>query len=169
MYRGRGFALPGSKGGASAYLAQHDFVHVLADYGTNLPGELEVFSMIGRADPDPKGFAWMATLVGLFSTGYVETAGFFDADVKENRLEDRTMHVRVGDALSRGRVLREQLGVDLLEVDYHDFASQPLDVVRNELGLLPKSERALAAGSPGIFEDAGMTPFQLQYAASIDT
>ena len=33
------------------YLAQHDFVHVLADYGTNLKGELEVFAFIGRADP----------------------------------------------------------------------------------------------------------------------
>ena len=169
MYRGRGFALPGSKGGASAYLAQHDFVHVLADYGTNLPGELEVFSLIGRADPDPKGFAWMATLVGLFSTGYVETAGFFDADVTEKRLEDATMHVRVGDALRRGRILRDQLGTDLLEVDYHDFAAEPLDVVRDELGMLPKSARAVAAGSPGVFEEAGMTAFQLQYAESIDS
>ena len=62
MYRSRGFGLPGSTGGASAYLAQHDFVHVLADYGTNLNGELEVFALIGRADPDPKGFAWLATL-----------------------------------------------------------------------------------------------------------
>ena len=82
MYRGRGFALPGSIGGASAYLAQHDFVHVLADYGTNLNGELELFSLIARADPDPKGFAWLATLVGLFETGYVADAGFFVGDLK---------------------------------------------------------------------------------------
>lgn len=167
MYRGRGFALPGSKGGASAYLAQHDFVHVLADYGTNLPGELETFSLIGRADPDPKGFAWMATLIGLFSTGYVETAGFFDADVKEKRLEDPAMHVRVGDALRRGRILRENLGIDLLEVDYHEFTNQPLDDVRHELGLAPKSERALAVGSPSVFHRDGMTPYQLRYADSL--
>ncbi len=169
MYRGRGFALPGSNGGASAYLAQHDFVHVLADYGTNLPGELEVFSLIGRADPDPKGFAWVATLVGLFDTGYIETAGFFDADVKQRQLDNPAMHVRVGDALRRGRNLRENLGTDLLEVDYHEFAGQPLDVVRNELGLVTKSERALAARSPGVFEDAGMTVFQLKYAASLNS
>jgi hypothetical protein len=47
----------------------------LADYGTNLNGELEGFSLIGRADPDPKGFAWSfragrdveepATLLGI--------------------------------------------------------------------------------------------------------
>ena len=57
MYTGRGFALPSSESGASAYLAQHDFVHVLAEYGANLFGELEVFALIDRADPDPKGFA----------------------------------------------------------------------------------------------------------------
>ena len=73
MYDGRGFALPGTPGGAPAYLAQHDFVHVIADYGTNLKGELEVFAFIGRADPDPKGFAWLATLIGLFETGYIPT------------------------------------------------------------------------------------------------
>ena len=48
-------------------------MHVLADYGTNLKGELEVFAFIGRADPDPKGFAWLATLIGLFETGYIAT------------------------------------------------------------------------------------------------
>ena len=167
MYRGRGFALPGSIGGASAYLAQHDFVHVLADYGTNLPGELEVFTLIGRADPDPKGFAWVATLVGLFGTGYVESAGFFDADVREKRLDSPAIHVRIADAMRRGRTLREKLGTDLLDVDYHEFASQPIDDVRHELGLAPKSERALAVGSPSVFHPDGMTPFQLQYAASL--
>lgn len=169
MYRGRGFALPGSVGGASAYLAQHDFVHVLADYGTNLPAELEVFSLIGRADPDPKGFAWTATLVGLFDTGYIETAGFFDADPKKKPLDKPTMHVRLADALRRGRILREQLGTDLLEVDYHDWVSKPIDEARRGLGFAPKSERALAAGSPGVFEAAGMTPFQLRHAASLDS
>ena len=85
MYDGRGFELPGTPGGAPAYLAQHDFVHVIADYGTNLKGELEVFAFIGRADPDPKGFAWLATLTGLFETGYIPTTGFFDRDVREPR------------------------------------------------------------------------------------
>ena len=65
------------------YLAQHDFVHVLADYGTNLKGELEVFAFIGRSDPDPKGFAWLATLVGLFETGFIADTGFFERDVRE--------------------------------------------------------------------------------------
>lgn len=168
LYRSRGFALPGSIGGASAYLAQHDFVHVLADYGTNLDGEMEVFALIGRADPDPKGFAWLATLVGLFETGYVADAGFFSADVRERHLETTGMHVRVADALRRGRDVCERLGVDLLDVDYHDLAGRPIDEARAELGIGPKGPPAVTAGSPGAFDLAGMSRMQQDYARSID-
>ncbi len=168
MYRGRGFGLPGSIGGASAYLAQHDFVHVIADYGTNLNGELEVFSLIGRADPDPKGFAWLATLVGLFETGYVADAGFFIGDLKERRLDRPEMHVRIADALRRGRNLCDRLGTDLLEIDYHDFAERPIDESRVELGFDDKSARAVAAGSPGAFDLAGMSQIQQKYNATLE-
>ena len=167
MYRGRGFGLPGSIGGASAYLAQHDFVHVLADYGTNLNGELEVFSLIGRADPDPKGFAWLATLVGLFETGYVADAGFFTGDLKEPRLESPEMHARVADALYRGRVLCDRLRTDLLEVDYHQVADLPIEEVRGELGFEPKSPAA--SGSPGAFDLAGMSQNQQAFAKSLNS
>ena len=168
MYRGRGFGLPGTNGGASAYLAQHDFVHVLADFGTNLKGEFEVFSLLGRADPDPKGFAWIATLIGLFETGYVADAGFFTSDLAEPRLDEHQMHVRLADALYRGRVLRDRLGVDLLEVDYHEHAGRPVADVCKDLGLVPKSARARDAGSPGAFDLDGMTTKQQAYAASLD-
>jgi hypothetical protein len=168
MYRGRGFGLPGSTGGASAYLAQHDFVHVIADYGTNLNGELEVFSLIGNADPDAKGFAWLATLIGLFETGYVADAGFFSGDLKERRLADNAMHIRIADALRRGRVLRERLATELLSVDYHEFTDQPIEVVRAELGLQPKSEQALEVGSPGAFDLDGMSNIQQNYNRSLE-
>jgi hypothetical protein len=168
MYRTRGFGLPGSVGGASAYLAQHDFVHVLADYGTNLDGELEVFALIGRADPDPKGFAWLATLIGLFETGYVADAGFFTGDLQERHLETGAMHVRIADALRRGRDLCDRLDVDLFEVDFHELAARPLPEARAELGLGAKGPAALAAGSPGAFDPAGMSNIQRQYAASVD-
>ena len=168
MYRSRGFALPGSVGGASAYLAQHDFAHVLADYGTNLEGELEVFALIGRADPDPKGFAWLATLVGLFETGYVADAGFFTGDLSERRLERVEMHLRIADALRRGRDLCDRLGTDLLDVDYHALAPLPVTRARSELGIGPKGEAARRAGSPGAFELSGMSRIQQAYATSLD-
>ena len=149
MYRGGGFAIPGSEGGASAYLAQHDFVHVLTDYGTNLSGEIEVFALIGAADPDPKGFAWLTTLIGLFETGYVADAGFFTSDLKQRRLDSTAMHLRLADALRRGTMLCGALGTDLLEVDYHVHVAQPLDEVRVELGIPPKSAPAIEHGSVG--------------------
>lgn len=169
MYRCRGFGLPGSVGGSSAYLAQHDFVHVLSDYGTNLNGEFEVFALIGRADPDPKGFAWLATLIDLFETGYVADAGFFSGDLEERRLDNAEMHVRIADALRRGRVLCDRLRTDLLEIDYHAFADQPIEGVRAELGFDPKSDRAFEAGSPGAFDPAGMSRVQQEFAASLDS
>ena len=167
LYRSRGFGLPGSVGGASAYLAQHDFVHVLADYGTNLDGELEVFALIGRADPDPKGFAWLATLIGLFETGYVADAGFFTGDLRERRLDRVEMHVRIADALRRGQRAGDRLGTDLLDVDYHALVDRSVPDVRAELGIEPKSSAAASAGSPGAFDRAGMSRIQQEYAASI--
>jgi hypothetical protein len=160
MYDGRGFALPGTPGGAPAYLAQHDFVHVLADYGTNLKGELEVFALIGRADPDPKGFAWLATLIGLFETGYISSTGFFDRDVRERNIRAPGMHHRIADAIRRGKAVCEHYGIDLFEVDYHALAGRPVGEVRELLRVPPKSTEAIEGGSAGLFDLEGMSEHQ---------
>ena len=160
MYQTRGFQIPGTVGSASAYLAQHDFVHVLADYGTRMECELEVFAFVGRADPDPKGFAWLATMVGLFETGYVEAQGPFNANVQERHLQLNGMDVRLADAIRRGKLTAECYRRDLLEVDYHDLADRPVDDVRGMLGIPPKSSEAIAAGSPGVFDPGGISDVQ---------
>jgi hypothetical protein len=166
MYDGRGFALPGSPGGAPEYLARHDFVHVLADYGTNLKGELEVFAFIGRADPDPKGFAWLATLIGLFETGYIQTTGFFDRDVKEHSIRAPGMNHRIADAIRRGKTVEDHLRTDLFDVDFHELAERPVGEVREHLHFPAKSEEAVAVGSPGVFDADGMSEHQRRYAES---
>jgi hypothetical protein len=160
MYDGRGFALPGAPGGAPPYLAQHDFVHVLSDYGTNLRGEVEVFALIGRADPDPKGFAWLATLVGLFETGYITTSGFFDRDVRDPVIQAPGMHLRVADAIRRGKMVSQRHGDDLFDFPYHDHAARPVDEVRAMLGVPPKSVVALEAGSAPLCSLDGMSETQ---------
>jgi hypothetical protein len=164
LYDSRGFALPGTATGASAYLAQHDFVHVLADYGTNLKGELEVFAFIGRADPDPKGFAWLATLIGLFETGYIADTGFFERDVRERNIQAPGMHFRVGDAIRRGKIVSETYGTDLFEVDYHELADQQVSEVRTLLRMPEKSPDSLRSGSAGAFDRAGMSELQQRIA-----
>jgi len=165
MYDGRGFELPGTPGGAPAYLAQHDFVHVIADYGTNLKGELEVFAFIGRADPDPKGFAWLATLTGLFETGYIATTGFFDRDVRERVIQAPGMDQRIADAIRRGKSVCQNYGIDLFEVDYHELAGRPVPEVREMLGIPPKGPGSVEAGSVGLFDLAGMSEGQRRVVA----
>jgi hypothetical protein len=165
MYDSRGFALPGTPGGAPEYLAQHDFGHVLADYGTNLKGELEVFAFIGRADPDPKGFAWLATLIGLFETGYISGTGFFDRDVRERHVQAPGMNQRIADAIRRGKVVSEAFGTDLFEVDYHELADRPVGEVREMLGIPAKSSSAVEGGSVGPFDLEGMSETQRQVVA----
>jgi hypothetical protein len=44
FYKSRGFNFPGSPISVSPHLAQHDFVHVLSDYGTTVESEIEVFA-----------------------------------------------------------------------------------------------------------------------------
>jgi hypothetical protein len=162
MYDSRGFALPGNPAGASEFLARHDFVHVLADYGTNLNGELEVFALIGRADPDPKGFAWLATLIGLFETGYIRDTGFFRRDIRERKVGSPGMPVRLADAIRRGKIVCEKYGTDLFEVNFYELAEAPVDEGRAVLHLPAKSADALANGSAGLFERAGMSEIQQQ-------
>jgi hypothetical protein len=165
MYDGRGFALPGTPGGPPEYLAQHDFVHVLADYGTNLKGELEVFAFIGRADPDPKGFAWLATLIGLFETGYIAGTGFFDRDVRERHVQAPGMNHRIADAIWRGKVVCERYGTDLFDVDYHGLVGRSVEEVQRLLGLSAKSTAAIEGGSVGPFDPLGMSETQRRIAA----
>jgi hypothetical protein len=165
LYDGRGFELPGTPGGPPEYLTQHDFVHVIADYGTNLKGELEVFAFIGRADPDPKGFAWLATLVGLFETGYIADTGFFERDVREHNIQAPGMHQRIADAIRRGKVVCECYGVDLFDVDYYALAAQPVEAVRERLFVPLKSAGALEGGSAGAFDLEGMSEIQRRFVA----
>jgi hypothetical protein len=164
MYKARGFEVPGTRGAASAYLAQHDFVHVLADYGTTMEGELEVFAFLGRADPDPKGFAWLATMIGLFETGYVSKQGFFEVNVRDRLLDNPGVDVRLADAIRRGKAVAESLGRDLFTVDYHSVAEHPVELLRELLLIPPKSDEALGAGSAGVFDARGISEFQREAA-----
>jgi hypothetical protein len=160
MYDSRAFALPGAPGGPDPRLAQHDFVHVLADYGTNLRGEVEVFALIGRANPDPQGFAWLATLVGLFETGYITSTGFFDRDVRDPVIQAPGMHLRVADAIRRGKTVWQRHREDLFEFEFLDHADRPVDEVREHLGMPPKSATALEAGSAPLCSLEGMSETQ---------
>lgn len=161
FYRDRGFVYPGAAGSAPPLLAQHDWVHVLAGYGTSLESELEVFGFIARANDDPQAFSLLAMVVSLFETGYLASgAGLFEAD--PGHLGTSGMATRLADALRRGALVNGSR--DFLDLDWFAIADRPIAVVRDEIGVTTKSANALAAGSAGPWEPGGITPFQMDSA-----
>ncbi len=54
LYDGRGFALPGTADGASAFLAQHDFVHVLATTAPTSRASSRCSRSSGAPTPTPR-------------------------------------------------------------------------------------------------------------------
>lgn len=146
FYLDRGFTFPGRPGSAPPLLAQHDWVHVLAGYGTALESEIEIFGYMSRANDDPRAFSRLAMVVSLFETGYlIRGAGLFEADA--GHLHSRATAVRLAAAMRRGAPCTGSH--DFLELDGFTLADRPVTVVRDEVGLTPKSAAAVAVGSAG--------------------
>jgi hypothetical protein len=162
FYRARGFTAPGNPGSAPPLLAQHDWVHVLADYGTRVESELEVFAFIARANDDPRGFSLLAMVVSLFETGYLARgAGLFESF--PGQLSRRGMAARVADAMRRGAIshgLDGRPDVDLLAVDWFTLADRSVDELRDAFAIGDKGPAALAAGSVGPWEPGGISEHQ---------
>jgi hypothetical protein len=165
MYQARGFSFPGSSGSAPPLLAQHDWVHVLADYGTTVECELEVFAFIARANDDMRAFSLLAMVISLFETGYLRTGmGLFESDLGHLSAGDG-MAIRLGDAMRRGALCHDAVtgadSIDYLQIDWFDLAPLPLVEVRARFGVVDKSEAAVSAGSITAWEPGGISPFQL--------
>lgn len=162
FYQARGFAFPGAPGSAPPLLAQHDWVHVLCDYGTKVEAELEVFAFIARANDDPRGFSLLAMVVSLFETGYLsDGAGLFEAF--PGQLSQDGMTVRIGDAMRRGALshgLADSPDVDFMQVDWFSLAARSVAEVQAEFGIVPKSDGAVAAGSVSPWEAGGISEAQ---------
>jgi len=163
FYQARGFLFPGLPGSAPPLLAQHDWVHVLADYGTKVEAEMEVFAFIARANDDPRGFSLLAMVVSLFETGYLSAdAGLFEAF--PGQLELRGMAVRIADAMRRGALSAGRNGepdVDFMSVDWFAIADQPVESLREQFKIQPKSANAVEAGSKSPWEPGGISVTQV--------
>jgi hypothetical protein len=164
FYRARGFAYPGQLGSAPPLLAQHDWVHVLADYGTTVESELEVFAFIARANDDLHAFSLLAMVVSLFETGYLRTgAGLFE--YSPGHLSEQGMATRVADAMRRGALC---LGsIDFLRTDWFDLADLSIEGAREHFGVPVKATDAVAAGSVGPWQPGGISPFQVHAGAAV--
>lgn len=165
LYQARGFSFPGLAGSAPPLLAQHDWVHVLADYGTTVEAELEVFAFIARANDDMRAFSLLAMVISLFETGYLRTgAGLFESS-PGHLSAGREIAVRLADAMRRGALCRDTLvgvdSIDYLRLDWFTLAPLPVEDARARFCVPPKSPDATAAGSVGPWDLGGISPFQL--------
>jgi len=162
FYRARGYLFPGAPGSASTYLAQHDWLHVIGDYGSTVESEIEVFGLISRANDDPRGFALLAMSVSLFQSGDVQSAGIFDSDRQKVASDPRRIGIRLADAMYRGAIVASNFnGQDLLSVNWLEHATKSIGEVREMIGIPEKSAVALRAGSVGAFDVGGITRFQI--------
>jgi hypothetical protein len=165
LYQTRGFAFPGLPGSAPPLLAQHDWVHVLADYGTTVESELEVFAFIARANDDMRAFSLLAMVISLFETGYLRTgAGLFEAS-PGHLSSNGGVAVRIADAMRRGALCRDStLGVDsidYLHLDWFAIADLSVTEARRRFGVVDKSPESLSAGSVSPWDREGISEFQL--------
>jgi hypothetical protein len=165
LYEARGFTYPGTPGSAPPLLAQHDWVHVLADYGTTVESEVEVFGLIARANDDMHAFSLLAMVVSLFETGYLRAgAGLFQSS-PGHLTAHPDLAVRLSDAMRRGALCHDQVAnsdsIDFLRVDWFDLAPLEITEARERFSLVDKSTRATTAGSVGPWEPGGISPFQV--------
>jgi hypothetical protein len=73
------------------------------------------------------------------------------------------MAVRLADAMRRGALsAAANQSIDFLTVDWFAHAGDDVDDVRARLGIVPKSERAVALGSVTPWQPGGITPFQYE-------
>ncbi len=137
FYRIHHFPLPGALRGIGEVGAQHDFVHVLADYPPTPEGEIDVFAFIASAMWDPKGFVQLVMTLGLFQNSTItHVAGKKVAIARSGTLEDAGAAARFGDALHRGALCR----VDALGIDHFAIADRPLDALRDEFAIPPRED-----------------------------
>jgi hypothetical protein len=165
LYQARGFHFPGRPGSAPPLLAQHDWVHVLADYGTTVESEVEVFGLIARANDDMRAFSLLAMVISLFETGYLQRgAGLFESS-PGHLSENPQLAGRLADAMRRGALCHDceadQDSVDFLHFDWFSVAHLDVEQVRARFSLPPKSDEARAAGSVSPWAEGGISPFQL--------
>jgi hypothetical protein len=171
LYQSRGFIFPGLPGSAPPLLAQHDWVHVLADYGTTVESELEVFAFIARANDDMRAFSLLAMVVSLFETGYLRTgAGLFESN--PGHLSEHTeVATRIADAMRRGALCRDSVlgvdSIDFLGLDWFTIADLPINEARRRFGVVEKSPEAVTAGSAGPWEPGGISEYQLNVGRAL--
>jgi hypothetical protein len=135
FYRARGFRYPGQPGAANPAVAQHDWVHLLSDYGTTELGELEVNAFMAASTGTSGTLVGLVGALALFESKLMARSlvvqGVRDTLSAPGALE------RLAEAIARGGAC----GLNLLDVDWFALADTPLDELRARFRVPPRSAR----------------------------
>lgn len=137
FYERHEFPFPGQRHGIYELGARHDWVHVLADYGTDAEGEIDVFGFIAASMVDEHGLVLLAFTLSLFQNGSVHRVdGKVIEAARTDTLSDPDAVPRFVDALRRGRDCTTDVMGSLNLFAYKDA---PLDEVRRRFGVGPRA------------------------------
>lgn len=135
FYRANRFPFPGERHGIYEIGAEHDWVHVLTDYGTTPEGEIDVFAFIAASMPDPQGFVLLVVTLGIFQNGSIRHMfGRAVPTAGTDALSATGAPRRFAEAVRRG----ECCGVDVLGIDHFALAELPLAEARARFGVEPR-------------------------------
>jgi hypothetical protein len=136
FYGVHGFAYPGEHDGIYEVGALHDWVHVLADYGTSPEGEIDVFAFLAETMESDRGFVQFVFTLALFQNATVTTVGGRKVSIaRADTLSDPLATDRLAGALHRA----SKCTVDVMGgVDHFALADRPLDELRELWHIEPK-------------------------------
>jgi hypothetical protein len=139
FYQMRGFMVPGQPGSVNAAVAQHDWIHVLANYGTTPMGEIEVSSFQNSTTRTPGAMLGLVGVLALFESGLMPASLIVPRQPGHNLSAPGGIE-RMADAVARGAACNTDL---LLDVDFFQHANEPLEEIRARFAIQPKSRRIL--------------------------
>jgi hypothetical protein len=139
FYQMRGFAFPGQPGSVNVAVAQHDWIHVLADYGTTPLGEIELSGFQNSTTRTPGAMLGFIGVLALFESGLMP-ASLVVPQQPGHSLSAPGGIERLADAVARGAACNTDL---LLDVDFFQHAHEPLQEIRERFAIQAKTPNIL--------------------------
>ena len=139
-YTNEGLAFPGEKGGFPVVALFHDFAHVLGGYDTSPEGELKNAAFQAGFTQDDDDFFTMLFAIVIHTAGVNLTP--FAMPVLLGRIGQGSLALEMLHGWQRGAAMKVDLGS---QWDFWDDLQQPIDIVRQRLGVPPLNSSLTAA------------------------
>jgi hypothetical protein len=140
FYQMRGFLFVGQPGAVNAAVAQHDWIHVLADYGTTPLGEIETSSFYNAATRTSGAMLALLGVLALFESGVMPRSVVIMSKQPGHSLETPGGIERMADAVARGAACNTDR---LLSIDFFQHADESLEQIRAGFAIPPKGPEIL--------------------------